>query len=98
MVYDNWEQVAPHSNSKELTTSVSQELDYRRFTSDSTISFCKSQIEIINSLCPDHLITHNGMTLFSNINYHEMGFRQLEDYVFHLQVPRSKLRGIMIFE
>ncbi len=73
MVYDDWQQVAPPSEALELTFSVSQQLDYRRFTSDSAVSFLKEQIDIINKECPQHLVTHNGMTLFMNINYFELG-------------------------
>ncbi len=73
MVYDDWQQVAPPSEALELTFSVSQVLDYRRFTSDSAVSFLKEQIDIINKECPHHLVTHNGMTLFMNINYFDLG-------------------------
>ncbi len=73
MVYDDWDQVAPPSEALELTFSVSQTLDYRRFTSDSAVSFLKEQIDIINKECPHHLVTHNGMTLFMNVNYFDLG-------------------------
>ncbi len=73
MVYDDWQQVAPPTEAKELTFSVSQVLDYRRFISASTIDFLKEQIDIINKICPHHLVTHNGMTLFMNVNYFDLG-------------------------
>ncbi len=73
MIYDNWEQVAPPSVANELTISVSQQLDYKRFTSWSAIEYLKEQIDIINEICPDHMVTHNGMTLFMNLNYFDLG-------------------------
>ncbi len=73
MVYDDWQQVAPPTEAKELTFSVSQVLDYRRFISASAIDFLKEQIDIINKICPHHLVTHNGMTLFMNVNYFDLG-------------------------
>ncbi len=73
MIYQDWDEVCPPSNALELTTSVSQELDYRRFLSDTAVSFVKQQADIIRSVCPGHLLTHNGMTLFMNLNYFDLG-------------------------
>lgn len=73
MIYDDWEQVAPPTQARELTFSVSQQLDYKRFTSRSAIKFLKDQIDMIHEECPNHLVTHNGMTLFMNLNYFELG-------------------------
>ena len=73
MIYQSWEEVCPPSAAKELTFSVSQELDYRRFVSDSAVELLNQQAQILRSVCAGHLLTHNGMTLFTNINYFDLG-------------------------
>lgn len=45
----------------------SQLLDFRRFTSDSTIGFSKIQYQILKEVTPDKFVTHNG--IFNNIDY-----------------------------
>ncbi len=73
MIYSDWNEVAPPVKNTELTFSVSQILDYKRFTSQSAVNFLKEQSDIIHSICPNHKVTHNGMTLFMNLNYYELG-------------------------
>ncbi len=79
MVYSQWSQVAPPSPATELTIVASQQLDYQRFISDTTVKYLKEQVDILNQICPNHLTTHNGMTLFTNLNYYDLG-RHLDFY------------------
>ncbi len=44
-------------------------LDYKRFISDSVISYQHDQVEIIRKYRPDDFITHNGY--FKNIDYYQ---------------------------
>ncbi len=64
--YTDWEQIdlpfpAPVDHNPALV------LDYKRFISDSVISFQKEQIDIIRKYRPDDFITHNGT--FKHIDY-----------------------------
>jgi beta-galactosidase len=52
-------------------------LDYRRFASDSVISFYKLQANIINTKAPGKLITHNFMGGLTDIDYFKLG-RELD--------------------
>ncbi len=47
-------------------------LDYRRFASETTISFQHEQVEIIRRLAPHHFITHNFMGLSDSVDYFEL--------------------------
>lgn len=82
-VYTDWEQVAPPSK-KEMIMSVSQKVDFLRFTSDSTVRFQKLQADILRTVCPTHKLTHNGMGLFDRIDYFslagELDFFSLDSY------------------
>ena len=65
--YFDWNQIdlpfpSPASHNPALM------LDYKRFVSDSAISFSKNQIDIIRKYRPDDFITHNGLF---NLDYHQ---------------------------
>ncbi len=52
-------------------------LDFRRFTSDSVISYQREQVNIIRKFRPNDFITHNGT--FKHIDYYRFG-RDLDIY------------------
>lgn len=43
------------------------ELDFRRFSNDAVCRFQKDQVEVIRQLSPGRTVTHNLMTLFSDL-------------------------------
>jgi beta-galactosidase len=74
--YDNWGQIdlpfpAPAAHNPALM------LDYKRFISDSVISFQHEQTDILRRLHPEDFITHNGT--FKNIDYYRFS-RDLDIY------------------
>ena len=66
-LYTSWEQVAPPSKDQ-LIPSVSQILDYQRFTSDTTVTYLNRQVAIIRRLAPRHFITHNTPGVHRNLD------------------------------
>lgn len=74
--YTSWDQIdlpfpAPAYHNPALM------LDYRRFTSDSVISYQREQVDIIRKYRPDDFITHNGT--FRYIDYYKFS-RDLDVY------------------
>jgi len=74
--YDAWEEIdlpfpTPAYHNPALM------LDFRRFTSDSVISFQREQVEIIRKYRPNDFITHNGT--FKYIDYYKFS-RDLDIY------------------
>jgi len=47
-------------------------LDYRRFASESTVSFQREQVAIIRRLAPGHFITHNLRGLHDSLDYFQL--------------------------
>ncbi len=67
--YTAWEQIPlPWFVKCGLAHNPSLKLDFRRFQSDSTVSFQQEQVEILRGLCPGQLITHNMMGLYDGLN------------------------------
>jgi len=56
---------------KELTVSVSQILDFKRFVSDTTVDYQNEQTEIIRKAAPDQFISHNSLGLYPQINMYD---------------------------
>jgi beta-galactosidase len=76
--YDNWSELdlpfpAPAYHNPALM------LDYKRFLSDSVISYQHDQVEIIRKYRPNDFITHNGS--FRNIDYYNFS-RDLDLFAF----------------
>jgi beta-galactosidase len=76
--YDHWEQIdlpfpTPAYHNPALM------LDYKRFISDSVISYQRDQVEVLRRLRPQDFITHNGY--FKNIDYYEFS-RDLDIFSF----------------
>jgi beta-galactosidase len=47
-------------------------LDWQRFNSWLNVRFQADQVRILRQTCPNHLITHNFMGLFSELNYYDL--------------------------
>ncbi|WP_379163595.1 beta-galactosidase [Paenibacillus sp. sgz5001063] len=67
--YSKWEEVTvPYGGS--LHQNPSLLLDYQRFQWDSSITFQRSQVEILRRVCPEHFITHNFHSYPQRLNMH----------------------------
>jgi beta-galactosidase len=68
--YTNWSQIPlPWVARCGQSHNPSLWLDYRRFASESTVTFQREQVEIIRRYAPHHFVTHNFMGLHSSMDY-----------------------------
>ncbi|MFQ5834488.1 MAG: beta-galactosidase [bacterium] len=88
--YTEWEQV-PLPRQLETAHNPSLLLDYRRFISDSYISYQKLQLDILRKICPHKFITHNFMGLFSGIDYYKLA--QPLDFIAWDNYPSLRFTG-----
>lgn len=51
----------------------SLQLEYRRFQSETTVTFQREQVEIIRKRAPRHFITHNMMGVHNAMDYYALG-------------------------
>ncbi|MCL2477857.1 MAG: beta-galactosidase [Treponema sp.] len=56
---------------RELTSSVSQILDFKRFASDTAVDFQNEQADIIRKYSHNQFISHNSLGLYPNINMYD---------------------------
>ncbi|MDW8105780.1 MAG: beta-galactosidase, partial [Armatimonadota bacterium] len=71
--YSNWSQIPlPWVARCGQSHNPSLWLDYRRFASESTVSFQREQVEIIRQLAPHQFVTHNFMGLHDSMDYFEL--------------------------
>ncbi len=70
-VYNEWEEIKLPT-ADQLTKSVSQILDYKRFQSDSTVNHLNRQVEIIKKHAPHHFVTHNTMGLYPGLDVYNL--------------------------
>jgi beta-galactosidase len=70
-VYNCWEELTPPS-ADQLTVSVSQILDFKRFGSDSTIYHLNRQVDIIKKHAPNHFVTHNALGWYPDLNIYKL--------------------------
>lgn len=79
--YTDWEEIYVPRTVLNNGINPHQHLDYFRFLSDSTISFCRMQAEIIRKYKkPEDYITTNG--IFWNVDNHRMEKDCLDVYTF----------------
>ncbi len=79
--YTAWEEIYVPRTTIHNSTNPHQVLDYIRFVSDSTISFCKMQSDILRRYVkPGDFITTNGM--FSKLDNHRMTDESLDVYTY----------------
>ena len=69
--YTDWDEI-PLPRQLDTAHNPSLLLDYRRFISDSYISYQKLQIDILRKSYPHKFITHNFMGLFNGIDYYKL--------------------------
>jgi len=70
-IYTEWDEI-PVPRELETAHNPSLLLDYRRFISDSYITYQKLQLDILRRICPDKFITNNLMGLFNGIDYYKL--------------------------
>jgi beta-galactosidase len=71
-VYTDWSQI-PVPLEMGGVPNPGLDLDYRRFMSDTYVSFQQEQVDILRQICPEHLITHNLMGFhYDQINYFDL--------------------------
>ncbi len=80
--YTDWEEVyVPRTVIQDGSNNPHQQLDYSRFISESVISFCKMQCDIIRKYAKEgDFITTNG--LFGNLDNHRMMDECLDVYTY----------------
>jgi len=69
--YGDWDEIFPprpplHMQNPSLC------LDWHRFMNDSWIRYQQIQVDIIRKIAPHHLITHNFMGLYKELNYFKL--------------------------
>jgi beta-galactosidase len=71
--YTDWRQIPLPLSTLGSPPNPSLALDFRRFVSDSYVSFQQQQIDILHTYCPGHFITHDMMGFgYAGINYFEL--------------------------
>lgn len=79
--YSQWQQVYVPRPTIHNSTNPHQMLDYIRFVSDSAVSFCKMQSDILRKYIKEgDFITTNGM--FGNLDNHRMADEALDVYTY----------------
>lgn len=79
--YTAWEEIYVPRPTIHDSTNPHQVLDYTRFVSESAISFCKMQSDILRKYVkPGDFITTNGM--FGNLDNHKMTDEALDVYTY----------------
>ena len=78
--YSDWCQIRLPLSTSGSPPNPSLALDFRRFVSDSYVSFQQEQIDILRSKCPEHFITHNMMGFgYNGLDYFDVA--KLLDFV-----------------
>ena len=71
--YSDWCQIRLPLSTSGSPPNPSLALDFRRFVSDTYVSFQQEQIEILRSKCPEHFITHNLMGFgYNGLDYFDI--------------------------
>ena len=71
--YSDWCQICLPLSTSGSPPNPSLALDFRRFVSDSYVSFQQEQIDILRSICPEHFITHNLMGFgYNGLDYFDV--------------------------
>jgi len=69
--FNNFEQIDPPSGRGEKSIQ-GLNLDWKRFTTENTISFMKEEIDVVKHYSPDIPVTTNFMHLYSALDYNKM--------------------------
>jgi len=71
-VYTEWSQIPVPAETGGVP-NPGLDLDFRRFMSDTFVSFQQEQVDILRQVCPTHFITHNFMSFgFDQIDYFKL--------------------------
>jgi beta-galactosidase len=71
--FSDWAQVPPPLANQGAPSNPSLELDFRRFVSDSYVSFQQEQIDILRATCQKQCITHSMMGFgYGGLNYFDL--------------------------
>ena len=71
--YSDWRQIPLPLTNLGAPPNPSLALDFKRFVSDTYVSFQQEQIEILRSHCPSHFITHDMMGFeYDGLNYFDL--------------------------
>lgn len=80
-VYNTWDEIRLPTQDQ-LTVSTSQVLDYKRFISDTTVSFMNMQAEIIKKYAPHQFVSHNALgARYYAINMYDLA-KKLDFYAW----------------
>ena len=78
-VYNTWDEIRLPTQDQ-LTVSTSQVLDYKRFISDTTVSFMNMQVDIIRKYAPHQFVSHNALgALYYAVNMYDLA-KKLDFY------------------
>jgi beta-galactosidase len=71
--YSAWDQIPLPSTISGAPPNPSLALDFRRFVSDTYVTFQQEQVEILRSTCPNHFITHDMMGFeYDGLDYFDL--------------------------
>jgi beta-galactosidase len=71
-VYTDWSEI-PLPLGTGGVPNPGLDLDFRRFMSDSYVSYQQEQVDILRARCPQHFVTHNFMGFgYDKINYFDL--------------------------
>ncbi len=93
-IYSDWVQIPLPFSTLGSPPNPSLALDFRRFSSDSYVSFQQEQIDILRSICPNHFITHDMMGFgYNGVNYFDLAnsldFVSLNNYPLGINHKQS---------
>ncbi len=66
--YEDWDEISPPKSFLHMQ-NPSLCLEWHRFMNDSWIKYQQIQVNIIREIAPDHIITHNFMGLYKELDY-----------------------------
>lgn len=69
--YRDWSEVQPPKPPLDMQ-NPSLCLDWHRFMSDSWVNYQKIQVDIIRRIAPHHIVTHNFMGLYKELDYFKL--------------------------
>jgi beta-galactosidase len=69
--YGDWDEIQPPRPPLDMQ-NPSLCLEWHRFMSDSWISYQQIQVDIIRKIAPHHIITHNFMGLYKELDYFKL--------------------------
>ncbi len=71
-VYNTWDEVKLPA-ADQLTITVSQQLDFNRFQSDSTVHHMNRMVDIVKKHGPHQFTTHNSLGLYLMLDLNKLG-------------------------